>query len=121
VCRQCGQPSAPRPTSGARSRAFISLVTGASPASARLYQKDAHPDAAAGTTTESATVPIGLAFPAGGGVGPNRRFVDRDDQIVVSCHECATGVHYAAHQAPDVLVARPGVVDGAPLANRANT
>ena len=53
---------------------------------------------------EPATVPPGLASFADD-VGSVRRFADRDHQNVVSWHGCTVGGHYAAHQAPDVLVA----------------
>lgn len=49
-------------------------------------------------------MPIGLASFAGD-VTSIRRFVDRDHKNVVSWHEYTVGGHYAAHQAPDVLVA----------------
>jgi hypothetical protein len=48
-------------------------------------------------------VPLGLASFAGD-FKSIRRFVDRDHKNVVSWHEYTVGGHYAAHQAPDVLV-----------------
>jgi hypothetical protein len=48
-------------------------------------------------------VPIGLAQFAGD-FQSIRRFVDRDRQNVVSWNVYDRGGHYAAHQAPDLLV-----------------
>jgi pimeloyl-ACP methyl ester carboxylesterase len=78
----------------------IYWFTGTSASSARFYHENAHAD----TPAEPTTVPIGLASFAGD-FKSIRRFVDRDHKNVVSWHEYATGGHYAAHQAPDVLVA----------------
>jgi hypothetical protein len=78
----------------------IYWFTATSASSARFYYENAHMDA----PTEPATVPIGLAAFAGG-FKSIRRFVDRDHENVVSWHGYVTGGHYAAHQAPDVLVA----------------
>jgi hypothetical protein len=68
--------------------------------STRFYYENAHMDA----PTEPTTVPIGLASFAGDFKSVHR-FVDHDHKNVVSWHEYATGGHYAAHQAPDVLAA----------------
>ncbi|MFL6118132.1 hypothetical protein [Actinophytocola sp.] len=90
--------------------------TGTSTSSARFYYENAHTDAA----TEPTTVPTGLAFFAAA-VRSFRRFVDRDHKNVVSWYECATSGHYAAHQAPDVLVADLRGFYGDPLVNRTDT
>jgi hypothetical protein len=58
----------------------------------------------ADTPAEPATVPLGLASFADGFTSI-RRFVDRDHKNVVSWHEYTVGGHYAAHEAPYVLVA----------------
>ena len=55
------------------------------------------------TPAEPTTVPLGLASFAGG-CKSIRRFVDRDHENVMSRHEYTVAGHYAAHQAPDVLV-----------------
>jgi len=91
----------------------IYWFTGTSASSARFYHENAHMDA----PTEPATVPIGLAAFAGH-FKSIRRFVDRDHKNVVSWHEYATGGHYAAHQAPDVLVANIRGFYGDLLADR---
>lgn len=56
------------------------------------------------TPTELTTVPIGLASFAGD-FKSIHRLVNRDHENVVSWHGYATRGHYAAHQAPDVLLA----------------
>ena len=71
-----------------------------SASSARFYHENAHAD----TPSEPATVPLGLASVAGD-FASIRRFVDRDHKNVVWWHEYTVGGHYAARQAPDVLVA----------------
>jgi hypothetical protein len=91
-------------------------LTGTSASSARLYYENAHVDA----PTEPATVPIGLAAFAGD-FKSIRRFVDRDHKDVVSWHEYAIGGHYAAHQAPDLLVAGVRGFCGELLADRVDT
>jgi pimeloyl-ACP methyl ester carboxylesterase len=77
----------------------IYWFTGTSASSARFYYENAHAE----PTIEPTTVPIGLASFAND-FQSIRRFVDRDHKNVVSWHEYETGGHYAAHQAPDVLV-----------------
>jgi pimeloyl-ACP methyl ester carboxylesterase len=78
----------------------IYWFTGTSASSARFYYENAHTDAA----PEPTTVPLGLASFAGD-FKSIRRFVDRDHKNVVSWHEYTAESHYAAHHAPDVLVA----------------
>jgi pimeloyl-ACP methyl ester carboxylesterase len=94
----------------------IYWFTGTSASSARFYYENAHMDA----PTEPTTVPIGLAAFAGD-FKSIRRFVDRDHKNVVSWHEYDTGGHYAAHQAPDVLVADIRGFFGDLLADRVDT
>lgn len=94
----------------------IYWFTGTSASSARFYYENAHAD----TPTEPTTVPIGLASFAGD-FKSIRRFVDRDHKNVVSWHEYVAGGHYAAHQAPDVLVADLRAFYGDLIADRAGT
>jgi hypothetical protein len=78
----------------------ICWFTGMSASSARFHYENAHTD----TPTASTIVPLGLASFAGD-FKSIRWFVDRDHKNVVSWHEYTLGGHYAAHQAPYVLVA----------------
>jgi pimeloyl-ACP methyl ester carboxylesterase len=71
--------------------------TGAS--SARLYYEDRHAD----HPTEPTTVPIGLASFAYD-FRPVRRFAERDHLNIASWNEFDRGSHWAAHDAPDLLV-----------------
>lgn len=71
--------------------------TGAS--SARFYYENSHAE----KVTEPTTVPLGLAsfkqdFKS------IRTFAERDHKNIVSWNEYEVGSHYAAHDAPDVLV-----------------
>jgi hypothetical protein len=80
------------------------MWTAGAASSARFHHENAHAD----TPSEPTAVPIGLASIAGGlaeDLASIRRFVDRDHKNVVSWHEYTVGGHYAARQAPDVLVA----------------
>jgi hypothetical protein len=78
----------------------IYWFSGTSASSARFYYENAHTD----TPTEPTTVPLGLASFAGD-FKFIRRLVDRDHKNVVSWHDYTVSGHYAAHQAPDLLVA----------------
>jgi epoxide hydrolase len=91
----------------------IYWFTATSASSARFYYENTHVN----TPTEPTAVPIGLASFAGD-LMFIRRFVDRDHENVVSWHEYAIGVRYAAHQAPDVLIAGLGGFFGDLLADR---
>ena len=77
----------------------IYWFTRTSASSARFYYENAHAE----HPTEPTTVPIGLASFAGD-FQSIRRFVDRDHKNVASWNVYDVGGHYAAHQAPDVLV-----------------
>jgi hypothetical protein len=94
----------------------IYWFTGTSASSARFYYENAHAD----TPTEPTTVPNGRASFADD-FKSIRRFVDRDHKNVMPWHEYATSGHYAAHQAPDVLVADLRGFYGDLLADRTDT
>jgi pimeloyl-ACP methyl ester carboxylesterase len=71
--------------------------TGAS--SARFYYEDHHSP----FPTEPSTIPIGLASFAYD-FRPIRRFAERDHHNIVSWNSYDRGSHWAAHDAPDLLV-----------------
>ncbi|WP_194827012.1 epoxide hydrolase family protein [Nocardia sp. XZ_19_231] len=85
-------------------------LTGTAGSSLRFYYEDAH---AAEQPTEPTTVPTGLAMFAGD-FQSIRRFAERDHSKIVSWNSYDAGVgtggandaagHYAAHEAPEVLV-----------------
>ena len=72
--------------------------TGAS--AARFYYENHH----AAHPTEPTTVPMGLASFAFD-FRPIRRFAERDHTNIVSWSEFDRGSHWAAHDAPDLLLA----------------
>jgi pimeloyl-ACP methyl ester carboxylesterase len=71
--------------------------TGAS--SARFYYEDAHAE----HPNEPTTAPMGLASFAFD-FKPLRRFAERDHKKIVSWNNYDRGSHWAAHDAPDLLV-----------------
>jgi pimeloyl-ACP methyl ester carboxylesterase len=71
--------------------------TGAS--SARFYYEDAHAE----HPSEPTTAPTGLAAFAFD-FKPLRRFAERDHSNIVSWNEYERGSHWAAHDAPDLLL-----------------
>jgi epoxide hydrolase len=68
--------------------------------SARFYYEDAHVE----HPSEPTTVPIGLASFAFD-FKPVRRFAERDHANIVSWNDYDRGSHWAAHDAPDLLIA----------------
>ncbi|HEX6231576.1 MAG TPA: epoxide hydrolase [Jiangellaceae bacterium] len=79
---------------------MIYWLTGTSGSSMRFYYEDAH---AGDQPTEPTTVPIGLAQ-FGGDFQSIRRFAERDHKNIVSWNTYDRGGHYAAHDAPELLV-----------------
>src|ERR671917_1016108 len=79
--------------------ASIYWLTNTSASAARLYYEDAHAE----QPTEPTTVPIGLASFAGD-FRPIRRFAERDHENIAHWSEFDRGGHWAAHDAPDLLV-----------------
>ncbi|GGS91181.1 hypothetical protein GCM10010156_56860 [Planobispora rosea] len=80
--------------------ATIYWMTNTAASSARLYYEDQHSEQHPGGPT---TVPIGLAAFAHD-FTPVRRFAERDHRNIVSWNEFERGSHWAAHDAPDLLV-----------------
>jgi len=79
---------------------MIYWLTNTAASSARLYYEDAH---ATDTPPEPTTVPLGLAnfandFPS------IRPFAERDHKNIVSWNVYDRGSHFAAHDAPDLLI-----------------
>lgn len=74
-------------------------LTGTAAAAARLYYEDAH----ATHPTEPTNTPTGLAA-FGGDFSGIRRFAQRDHKNIVSWSVFDHGGHFAAHNAPDLLV-----------------
>lgn len=74
-------------------------LTGTAASAARFYYEDAHAD----HPTSPTTTPTGLAMFAGD-FQSIRRFADRDHKNIISWSEYDRGGHYAAHQAPDLLI-----------------
>lgn len=79
--------------------ASIYWLTNTSASAARLYYEDAHAEQPTGPTT----TPTGLASFAND-FRPIRRFAERDHGNIVSWSEFDRGGHWAAHDAPDLLV-----------------
>lgn len=77
----------------------IYWLTGTAASSARFYYEDAHAD----HPTEPTTTPTGVAAFAQDFSGI-RRFADRDHKNIISWNAYDRGGHYAAHQAPDLLI-----------------
>jgi epoxide hydrolase len=75
-------------------------LTGTAASAARLYYENAH----AAPPTEPTTIPIGLAA-FGGDFSGIRRFAERDHENIVRWSVFDHGGHFAAHKAPDLLVA----------------
>jgi pimeloyl-ACP methyl ester carboxylesterase len=78
----------------------IYWLTNTAASSARLYYEDFH---ATDRPTGPTTVPLGLANFAVD-FHSIRRFAERDHKNILSWHVYDTGSHFAAHDAPDVLV-----------------
>jgi pimeloyl-ACP methyl ester carboxylesterase len=78
----------------------IYWLTNTAASAARSYYENAHADQPTGPTT----VPIGLASFAFD-FRPIRRFAERDHANIVSWSEFDRGGHWAAHDAPDLLLA----------------
>lgn len=78
----------------------IYWLTGTSASSMRFYYEDAH---AGEQPPEPTTVPIGLAQ-FGGDFQSIRRFAERDHKNIASWNTYDRGGHYAAHDAPELLV-----------------
>ena len=74
-------------------------LTRTAASSARFYYEDAH----ATHPAEPTTIPIGVAAFAHDFSGI-RRFAERDHKNIVSWSTFERGGHYAAHQAPDLLI-----------------
>ncbi|HEX6335562.1 MAG TPA: epoxide hydrolase [Jiangellaceae bacterium] len=79
---------------------MIYWLTGTSASSMRFYYEDAH---AGDQPTEPTAVPIGLAQ-FGGDFQSIRRFADRDHKNIAAWNTYDRGGHYAAHDAPELLV-----------------
>jgi pimeloyl-ACP methyl ester carboxylesterase len=78
----------------------IHWLTGTAASALRIYAEDDRDEAPAGPTT----VPLGLAqFP--NDMQAIRAYAERDHAAIVSWNTYDRGGHYAAHQAPDLLVA----------------
>ncbi|GAA0268518.1 hypothetical protein GCM10009527_076010 [Actinomadura nitritigenes] len=80
--------------------ATIYWLTNTAASSARFYYENAHEEKA----TEPSTFPIGLASFAYD-FRPLRRFAERDHHNIASWSEFDRGGHWAAHDAPDLLIA----------------
>jgi epoxide hydrolase len=78
----------------------IYWLTNTAASAARFYYENAH----AAQPTGPTTVPIGLASFAFD-FRPIRRFAERDHANIVSWSEFDRGSHWAAHDAPDLLIA----------------
>jgi pimeloyl-ACP methyl ester carboxylesterase len=74
-------------------------LTNTAASAARFYYENKH----AAHPTEPTTVPIGLASFAHD-FRPIRRFAERDHANIVSWSEFDRGGHWAAHDAPDLLI-----------------
>ena len=77
----------------------IYWLTNTSASAARIYYEDNRAEEPTGPTT----TPIGLASFADD-FRPIRRFAERDHENIVSWSEFDRGGHWAAHDAPDLLV-----------------
>ena len=87
-------------TSGRSSLSARLLSAGTAGSSARQYYEDFH---ARDKTTEPTTTPTGVAV-FEGDFRSIRRFAERDHANIVSWNTYDRGGHYAAHQAPDLLI-----------------
>ena len=89
----------------------IYWLTNTAASAARFYYENKHAEHPTGPTT----VPIGLASFAYD-FRPIRRFAERDHANIVSWSEFDRGSHWAAHDAPDLLVERhPPVLPQVPV------
>ncbi|MFI7153521.1 epoxide hydrolase family protein [Nonomuraea sp. NPDC050022] len=79
---------------------MIYWLTNTAASSARLYYEDFH---AEGKPAEPTTVPLGLANFAWD-FQSIRPFAERDHKNIVSWNVYDTGSHFAAHDAPDLLI-----------------
>jgi epoxide hydrolase len=79
--------------------AAIYWFTNTAASSARFYYEDAHAE----HPTEPTTAPTGLASFAFD-FKPLRRFAERDHHNIVSWNDYDRGGHWAAHDAPDLLI-----------------
>jgi pimeloyl-ACP methyl ester carboxylesterase len=79
--------------------AAIYWLTNTGASSARFYYEDAHAE----HPTEPTTAPTGLASFAFD-FKPLRRFAERDHKNIVSWNDYDRGSHWAAHDAPDLLI-----------------
>jgi pimeloyl-ACP methyl ester carboxylesterase len=79
--------------------ASIYWLTNTAASAARFYYENRHAE----HSTEPTTAPIGLASFAYD-FRPIRRFAERDHANIVSWSEFDSGSHWAAHDAPDLLV-----------------
>ncbi|MEV4097031.1 epoxide hydrolase family protein [Streptosporangium saharense] len=79
----------------------IYWLTNTAASSARLYYEDFH---TTDRPTEPTTVPLGLANFAGD-FPSIRPFAERDHKNIVSWNVYESGSHFAAHTAPDLLIA----------------
>ncbi len=79
---------------------MIYWLTNTAASSARFYYEDAH---AKDVTTEPTTVPLGLANFATD-FQSIRPFAERDHKNIVSWNVYDSGSHYAAQDAPDLLI-----------------
>ncbi|NUW34094.1 epoxide hydrolase [Nonomuraea sp. SMC257] len=79
--------------------ATLYWLTNTAASSARFYYENHHAE----RVTEPTTFPLGLASFAYD-FRPLRRFADRDHKNIVSWNEYDRGSHWAAHDAPDLLV-----------------
>lgn len=79
--------------------ASIYWFTNTAASSARFYYENQHSE----TSTKPTTVPIGLASFAND-MKTIRKFAERDHKNIVSWSEFDRGSHWAAHDAPDLLV-----------------
>jgi epoxide hydrolase len=77
----------------------IYWLTNTAASAARFYYENQHAD----HPTEPTTVPMGLASFAFD-FRPIRRFAERDHTNIVSWSEFDRGSHWAAHDAPDLLI-----------------
>lgn len=80
--------------------AAIYWLTGTAASAARFYYENQHAE----HPSEPTTVPLGLASFAFD-FRPLRRFAERDHANIVSWNEYDRGSHWAAHDAPDLLLA----------------
>ena len=79
--------------------ASIYWLTNTAASAARIYYEDAHAEQPTGPTS----VPTGLASFAND-FRPIRKFAERDHENIVSWSEFDRGGHWAAHDAPELLV-----------------